>query len=144
MNNGTFFILKNNQPYKKIKIVHIVTTLGTGGMENGIVNLCNWHSRERFDLTICCLKSVGAMAKRLRDDVTVKCMNFSEGKPTFTPIKMAKYFKRYQPDIIHTHGLAGGSYVGIVGARLAGVPVIINGEHGTFYLTKQNNYVCTN
>ena len=119
---------------QKIKIVHVVTTLGTGGMENGIVNLCNRHNRDNFELTVCCLKSVGEMTKRLRDDVTVKCINFSEGKPTFAPIKMARYFKRHQPDIVHTHGLAGGSYVGIVGAKLAGVPVIINGQHGSFFL----------
>ncbi|WP_198012249.1 glycosyltransferase [Desulfosarcina sp. BuS5] len=119
---------------KKIKIVHIVTTLGTGGMENGIINLCNRHNREMFDVTVCCLKFAGAMAKRLRDDVKMVCLNLSEGKPVFDPMKMKRYFRQSMPDIVHTHGLAGGSYVGIAAARLARVPVIINGEHGSFFL----------
>ena len=126
--------MKNKVRYKKTRLVHVVTELGTGGMENGIINLCNWHDRKKYDLTVCCLKSVGEMAKRLRDDVKVICMNSSEGKPVFQPIKMAMLFKKLRPHIVHTHGIAGGSYVGIIGAKLVKVPVIINGEHGSFVL----------
>ena len=37
-------------------------------------------------------------------------------------------------DVVHCHGWGGGSFIGIIGARLAGVPLVINGEHGGFYL----------
>jgi sugar transferase (PEP-CTERM/EpsH1 system associated) len=124
----------NNLSLRKPKIIHVVTSLGTGGMENGIVNLCNRHDRNKFELTVCCLKSEGEMTKRLREDIKIICMKLPEGKPILQPISIARLFKRLRPDIVHTHGLAGGSYVGIVGAKLAGVPVIINGEHGAFYL----------
>lgn len=119
---------------RKIRLTHVVSNLETGGMENGIINLCNRHTRTAFEPSVCCLRSVGTMAERLRDDVKLVCMNLSEGKPTFDPIKMARHFKKYNTHIVHTHGFGGGSYVGIIGARLAGVPVIINGEHGTFFL----------
>ena len=85
--------MKNKERYKKLRLVHVVTELGTGGMENGIINLCNRHDRKKFDLIICCLKSIGKMAERLQDDVKVICMNSSEGKPVFHPIKMAMILK---------------------------------------------------
>ncbi len=123
-----------NTGLPKIKLVHVVTTLCTGGMENGIVNLCNRHDRKKFEVAICCLKSKGNMVNRLRKDVSVFSLGLPEGKPVFHPIKVAKLFKLIRPDIVHTHGLAGGSYVGILAAKLAKVPVIINGEHGSFFL----------
>jgi len=74
------------------------------------------------------------MATRLKSDVRVVTMNIPDGNPLFYPLRMAALFKRARPHIVHCHGFAGGSYHGIVGARLAGVPVVINGEHGSFFL----------
>ncbi|MGV8056422.1 MAG: glycosyltransferase [Smithellaceae bacterium] len=102
-------------------------------MENGIVNLSNRLSKDLFDVTVCSLKSLGPMSDRLEPHVTVVGMNFSEGRPTSFPLRLARFFHKVRPDVVHTHGFAGGSYTGIVGARLAGVPVIINGEHGSFF-----------
>lgn len=74
------------------------------------------------------------MATRLKADVRVVTMNIPEGNALFAPLKMAAFFRSEKPHIVHCHGFAGGSYLGIVGARLAGVPVVINGEHGSFFL----------
>ena len=54
----------------KIRILHVVTSLETGGMENGIINLCNCHNRDVFQLMVCCLKQTGKMAERLKKDHT--------------------------------------------------------------------------
>ena len=125
----------------RLTILHVVTTLGTGGMENGIVNLCNHHDRNRFLPIMCCLKTKGEMANRLKKDISLIEMGLSEGKPFFQPIKMKALLKQLRPDIVHTHGLAGGSYVGILGAKIAGIPVVINGEHGSFFLKPHQLYL---
>ena len=44
------------------------------------------------------------------------------------------FLKDLDPDIVHTHAWGGGSFEGILGARIAKTPVIINGEHGSFFL----------
>lgn len=118
---------------KKILICHIVTTLGVGGMENGIVNLANNHDRENFEVVICCLNEAGEMSKRLRNDVRLQVLGEGDGFSLNRVLKVARFFKRVKPDIVHTHAWGGGSFYGILGAKLARVPIVINGEHGAFF-----------
>ena len=131
-------MLKNKE---KIRLIHIVPSLDTGGMENGVINLCNNHDRNRFVLTVCCLRSFGKMSNRLKSDVSIELINQPEGKAPLSPLRLATYYRKKAPDIVHTHGFAAGSYAGILGAKLAGVPVIINGEHGSFHLKRHQVFL---
>lgn len=115
-----------------IKVCHVLTRLDVGGLENGIVNLCNGHDRLRFEPSICCVKEGGLMAERLKPDVRVDILHSPEGKAPLRFLRLAKYFRATRPHIVHTHGWGQSSFDGILGAWLARVPVIINGEHGTF------------
>ena len=117
-----------------IRVCHVVNALDVGGMENGVVNLCNNLDRSKFEPMICCLYHTGPMADRLRPDVRVINMAQPQGKSILSVFRLARLFKQIKPDIVHTHGWGGGSLYGILGAKLAGVSVIINGEHGTFFL----------
>lgn len=119
---------------QKIRVCHVVNALDVGGMENGVVNLCNNLDRSKFEPMICCLYHTGPMADRLRPDVRVINMAQSQGKSILSVFRLARLFKQIKPDIVHTHAWGGGSLYGITGARLANVPVIINGEHGSFFL----------
>ena len=55
----------------KLLVCHIVTKLDVGGMENGIINLCNGINRQYFKPVICCLNEKGTMATRLKSDVDI-------------------------------------------------------------------------
>jgi len=126
---------------KKIKVIHVVDSLETGGLENGIVNICNRLDRTRFDPMICCTRGIGPMANRLKPDVLVANMNFPEGKAPLRPLVMARFFRKEKPDLVHTHGFAGGFYEGVIGARLAGGITTINGEHGALWLKLHQVYI---
>lgn len=117
-----------------IRVCHVVNALDVGGMENGVVNLCNNLDRSKFEPMACCLYHIGPMANRLKPDVRVFNMRQPQGKAIFSILKLAGLFRQIKPDIVHTHGWGGGSLYGILGAKLAGVSVIINGEHGSFFL----------
>jgi len=121
---------------KKIVICHVVPSLGVGGMENGIVNLANNHDREKFKVVICCLNEAGEMAKRLKDDVRLHVLGEREGFSLMRVLRVAKFFRKLRPDIVHTHAWGGGSFYGILGAKLARVPAVMNGEHGAFFTGK--------
>ncbi|MCM0083369.1 glycosyltransferase [Geomonas sp. Red32] len=118
---------------KRLKVCHVVSRLEVGGMENGVVNLCNGHDRSRIEPMICCLKGTGPMEGRLAGDVRVECLGFPEGRDLTRVLTVAGFFRRMRPDVVHTHGWGGGAWDGVVGARLAGCPVIINGEHGLIF-----------
>lgn len=116
--------------HNRIKVMHIVSNFETGGMENGVVNICNNLDRTRFIPLLCCINGLGTKINSLKSDVKVKNMNFPEGKAPFRPVSLSKYFKQEKPHIVHTHGWGGGMYDGIIAAKLAKIPVVINGHHG--------------
>ncbi len=114
-------------------VCHVVTTLGIGGMENGIVNLANNHDRNKFEIVICCLNTAGVMAERLKDDVRLCVLGEGGGFSLTRILRVARFFRKLRPDIVHTHAWGGGSLYGVLGAKLASVPVVVNGEHGAFF-----------
>ena len=126
----------------KIKLIHVMQNLEVGGMENGVVNLCNRINRARFVPEICCLRGFGHMDEYLKPDVKVTNMNFPEGRNLGLLLKMIKYFKKERPGIVHTHNFYSEVY-GILSAKLAGVPVIIHGTHGMRQIDKKNKIYAT-
>jgi glycosyltransferase involved in cell wall biosynthesis len=119
---------------KPIIVCHIVNSLDTGGMENGVINLCNMIDREQFKPIICCLKNRGTMADRVKANVEMHEMEFHDGFRIMDMIRLARKIAKLSPHIVHTHGWGGGSFYGVISAKLACVPAIINGEHGAFFL----------
>lgn len=119
----------------RIRVVHLLSRLEMGGMENGVVNLCNGLNRDKFEPIICCLKGLGPMSQRVKPDVKLISFDFTEGKHPLRVFKLAAYFTKLKPDIVHTHGWGAGLFDGFIAGRLARVPKIINGEHGCFFET---------
>lgn len=135
--------LYNKKPkiIKKIKIIHIMQSLEIGGLENGVMNLVNNADYEHFEYLICCLKKEGCLKERLRKEVKVVSLFTKEGFDCFQSLKLARLFTKEKPHVIHTHGWGGGFLSGVVGAKIAGVPVVIHGEHGTLYIDKKRRAI---
>jgi len=122
-----------------IHIIHIVHSFGIGGLENGIVNLANRMNPTRFKISIVSLTGGMDSKERItRKDVNCVVIQKNEGVSShegigndwFLPFKLAKFFKKEKADIIHTHGW-GTFLEGILAAKLARIPILIHGEHGT-------------
>jgi len=112
----------------KIKIMHILHSLQIGGLENGVVNIVNLLSREKFEHIICCVKSSGPMAdKIIFKDIQIYELH-KNGKDYFMPLRLMKLIRLVKPDLVHTRNWA--AIDGVIGARLAGVKNIIHSEHG--------------
>ena len=122
---------------RKIKVMHIMQTLEIGGLENGVINLVNNVNPELFEFSICCIKKEGDLKERLKKEVKVLCLWKKEGFDILRIFAMARLFSKEKPDIVHTHGWGGGLFSGVLGARLAGVTIVIHGEHGTLYVDKK-------
>lgn len=118
---------------KKINLIHVVDRLDVGGMENGVINICNWLNRNYFNPMICCLNDAGVMANRLNTDVKLFNLRFAGKISPLNIIRIVALFRKQEADIVHTHAWGGGSLEGILAAKIARVPIIINGEHGTFF-----------
>jgi sugar transferase (PEP-CTERM/EpsH1 system associated) len=109
-----------------------------GGAENGVVNLMNGINTEIFMPIIISLVNDGPLKGRLDTKrVTLYEMGKKEGNDFFLPFRLYGLFKKIKPHVVHTH--CWGTLVeGVTAAKLAGVPIVIHGEHGTIETKPRN------
>lgn len=110
-------------------IVHVIHHLGTGGMENGLVNLINRMPQDRYRHAIVCLQGYTDFRQRIRrDDVEIYDIGKHEGHDFGAYRRLYKILKELNPDILHTRNLSALESQ-VIGA-LAGIKCRVHGEHG--------------
>ncbi len=118
----------------KIRVAHLLYYLAPAGKEIGIVKLLNGLDPNSFEGSLIILEKIYDDLGLDMHKTEVTVLNQPRGNDYLLPFKLAKIFKKGKYDIVHTH--AWGTLVeGVLGAKLAGIPVIIHGEHGTFHRT---------
>ncbi len=119
---------------QKIKILQIVDSLNSGGMENIMVQVCNHLDLAKFSVTICCLSSSGPFAQRLRPEVSVVDLEKPPGFSLGTVRALRRLLKKENFDLIHTHHLGGLIYAALSRPILCRRrPRIVHSEHIILY-----------
>lgn len=118
-----------SQPGGPALIAHVVYHFGTGGMENGMVNLINCLPPDRFRHAVICLAGYGEFRKR----ITAQPVEFHDlgkrpGHDYRWMTRLYKLFDEIRPDILHTRNL-NALEAQFVGAAW-GVKGRVHGEHG--------------
>lgn len=114
------------------RVLHVVQSLGTGGLENGVVNLANRLDHRRFVIDILCLRFVGELRQRLTNGTEVFFEERTADSIALSIQAIRRLCRQRRYEIVHTHGWAT-LLPGFVGSRLAGRARVINSEHGTFF-----------
>lgn len=116
---------------RKIKILHVIDSLGIGGMERVVIDVANGLDSARFEQVVCCISRRGETAEELRGEV--RCIDLGKGDQAdrLMPLKLARLIRRERPDIVHSQSWSG------VDAALAilltpGVK-LVHSEHGRNY-----------
>ena len=110
-------------------LVHIIHRLDTGGMENGLVNLVNTLSPQRYRHTIVSLTGVGPIAKRIVNrDVKIIALERKPGPLARDLPRIWRLLRELKPDLVHTRNI--GTLEAQLAAWAAGVPARVHGEHG--------------
>lgn len=113
----------------QIRVMHILHTLGIGGLEKGVVNLANKLNSKGFEISICCLEASGVFESRLSPGVKVFVLHKSKGIDYTLPLRLAGLFRRERTMIVHTHNV--GTYLyGAIAAKLLSRVKLVHGEHG--------------
>jgi sugar transferase (PEP-CTERM/EpsH1 system associated) len=126
----------------KIRIGHVVGWLHFGGKENGIVNLVNSLDSNLFENYIFSFVKNGSFKQRV-DPARCRVVELGEklGGDYRLYFKLAQAFRSHRIHIAHTHAW-GTLLEGFVAARLARVPIVVHGEHGTIKdATKTHIYI---
>ncbi len=113
---------------RRLRICHVIYRLGTGGLENGLVNLINRMEPERFLHQVVCVDRATNFSRRLDRPVEIVELHKRSGFESSFYWRAWRAFRRLRPDVVHTRNTAGLDC--ILPARLAGVRAVLHGEHG--------------
>lgn len=123
-----------------VRVMHLVYSFGFGGMEVGVAKLSNAIDPALVSVSICSGRPSEALKYRLRPEVAFFELGRRQGNDPGLVMRLVRLLRRERPHILHTHGWAT-LIEGLVASRLAGVPVVIHGEHGTLELRQVNRWV---
>jgi sugar transferase (PEP-CTERM/EpsH1 system associated) len=116
-------------PNSRLRILHIVSCLGIGGMEHGVLKVIKGLGQTEFEHQICAMRGVDdSFVRQMKVDAKVSAVGNGEPGFQFPMFRLMRLMKEFRPHIVHTRNF--GAVEAIAAARLARVPVAIHSEHG--------------
>ena len=115
---------------KKLRVCHVSMCLLTGGLERLLIEFGKNRDVERFETSFVALDGMGVPAEELRaQGHHVECVADVVTGKLARLRRLAHIFRDGQFDVVHTHNTLAHFY-GAFAARLAGVPTVVNTQHG--------------
>lgn len=96
----------------KLRILHVNDSLGRGGREKMVLQLCNGVNRENFDVAFLSLSNKMELIDGMKNDVKIYSLNYEDGKLGGVNLllrslsiigKLKKHLKEIAPNVIHVH-----------------------------------------
>jgi sugar transferase (PEP-CTERM/EpsH1 system associated) len=126
------------------KILHLVYSMGCGGLEKVIVNLINASKDYPCEHIIVTLTADHELVSLIDGKVSVYCVNKKPGKDLHCYWRLFKLFRQLQPDVINTYNFGTIEYQ--IVAKIAGIHLGVHSDHGrggddSLGKNKRNNVV---
>lgn len=116
------------RPGSPLRVLHVVDSLGIGGIERNLTDLVARTGRE-LEHEICCIRRAGALAAPLEAlGARVHNLGAPSGRTLSLVPQLVRFCRKLSPDIVHARNW--GAIEAVFAARIARVPLVIYGEHG--------------
>ena len=118
-------------PSQAIRVCHVSMCLQTGGLERLLVDFARFHDHKKYELQFLALAGDGQPADDIRAaGCAVQVLNDSLSIRKLRSLaQLVQHLKKQHVQIVHTHNTYAQFY-GTLAAKLAGVPIVINTQHG--------------
>ncbi|MDE5662319.1 MAG: glycosyltransferase, partial [Muribaculaceae bacterium] len=113
-----------------MRILHVITSLLTGGAEKLMVDLLPRLKDKGHDVDLLLFDGTDTPFRRAAEEAGVKVMDLGRGGSVYSPVKFFKllpYLRKY--DVIHTHNTAPQLFAAI--GNVVGRAKLITTEHNT-------------
>lgn len=111
-----------------VRILHVMDSLGNGGLENGVLNLIKHMNPGQFEHSICTVRAQGVNMERLKND-RVRLLHLGNRAGShFQFLGLRRAIRESRPEIVHSRNWGG--IEAVIAARLAGSCAVIHSEHG--------------
>lgn len=106
---------------KRLNILRVITWLPVGGIERRMVAVLPRINRERFNVSLVCIRERGQLADELEAaGIPVEVIPFNSRWDPFALKRLAIHMREKQIDLVHSH-MYRSNVPATVAARLAGV-----------------------
>lgn len=112
--------------------MHVLYEFTPGGMEFGVLKLVKALNPFLVRSSICSTHAGGDQTLAA-PGIPVFELERRDGNDPRLVWRLYRLFRRVRPHVVHTHAW-GTLLEGLVAARLARVPIVVHGEHGTLKL----------
>lgn len=113
----------------RLKVLHVVSHLGLGGTENGVLKVIAGLGSLDFEHSLCAVRKIDeSFASRLDSRTPVFTAGSARPGFQFPLFRLARIMRKVHPHIVHTRNF--GALEAVAAARLAHVPLVIHSEHG--------------
>lgn len=109
-------------------ILHVVDSLGNGGLENGLLNLIKHMDPREFEHSICTVRAEGVNAEGLPTDRVRRLHLAKRDGSHFQLAQLTGVIRASKPDVVHSRNW--GAIEAVVAGRLARSCAIVHSEHG--------------
>jgi glycosyltransferase involved in cell wall biosynthesis len=115
-------------------VAYVVASMVTGGTQTHLLQVFRFLDRTRFTPHLYCLRSGGDLVPAARAlDVPTTCLGLRgtlrDPRDAVGLGSLAVRLRRLRPAVVHGYLLRGNFY-GAVGARMAGVPIVVTSKRG--------------
>lgn len=114
-----------------IRVMFFTTSLPVGGAETLLMNLVRRLDRQRFAPEIACLKEPGPLGEVLAAEMPLHSQLLTSKYDLRVLLRIRRLLRERQIDAVVTVGAGDKMFWGRLGAKLAGVPVILSALHST-------------
>ena len=112
---------------RRPRIAHVIPTLRIAGLENTVAKLTERLSADMNHVVITPAGD-GPIRSRFPEGVPIIAMAEEHAPDRWNAWRMARLFRTLRPDIVHSRNWS--CVDAIIGARMAGVPIVVHSEHG--------------
>jgi glycosyltransferase involved in cell wall biosynthesis len=120
-------------PRPPVRILHILQSLGYGGMENRIARLARGLDPALYRVEVMSLRPAGTGQVELAPGIRHHFFPIPSGLHPIRLARLALFIRREGYDVVHTHNWSSMFY-GILAGNLARFPgkrpLVLHGEHG--------------
>ena len=129
--------MKHSSTNPKTRLMIITHDLAIGGLQQVVVNLCRTINRDKFDVSVLCLRTLGEFVPEVEKlGIKVFFLPQKKGTDYFSFLGVAKILRREKIEVIHTHNTQ--PFIdGTIGALLSGVKTIVHTDHARSFPDKR-------
>lgn len=120
--------MKESAAARRVRVLHVIQNLNYGGMERLLADIVRLTDPDLIENHVLCLGYLGRFAEGLESYATLHVGSRQSRYSMLLPLALTRQIRGIAPDVVNMH--SGVWYKTSLAATLAGVPCIVQTEHG--------------